>query len=444
MFYKQVTPNGVSQAASVRAFVAMLCCLALLGQARADFVDSFADSTTNGGTSYPVGGLLIHQINALGNEWFALTNTPAPPATGFPLIVSGNLSYSGLPTPSGNSIQIPPTVGVMGRLTLGFTTTTGSVYFSFLLKVTDLSAIDTSGTQNNFFAGFGDTTGNQNATLLRAATRVYTKRSGTGFVLGVARNSNTTSQWVFDTTPRNTNDTLFVVGSYNYDNHTANLWINPLSSTFRAGTAPTPTITATQGADLNSNGVRAYVLGCRTNGPPGCIVDELRVGATWAFVTGGLEISVPPTNQTANAGGAATFSVSAIGSPPFTYQWRKNGVNLTNGFNIFGATNASLLISNVTTSDAASYSVRVADSFSSVTSSVATLTVNDPAITSQPAGQALPVGSNAVFHVGAAGTAPLLYQWYKNGQALSNSGNDSGANTATLVVSNISAGNIGT
>src|SRR5580765_4259963 len=205
----------------MKRFLSVLVSAALLQQARGDLVDSFGDATGNGGTSYPVGGLLIHQINSLGNEWFALTNTPAPPATGFPLIVAGNLSYSGLPASSGNSIQIPPTVGVMGRLTLGFTTTTGSVDFSFLLKVTDLSAIDSSGTQNNFFAGFGDTTGNQNATLLRAATRIYTKRSGTGFVLGVARNSNTTSQWIFDTTQRNTNDTLFVVGSYNYDNHTA-------------------------------------------------------------------------------------------------------------------------------------------------------------------------------------------------------------------------------
>ena len=395
------------------------------------------------GAPTPPAPQLIHQINALGNEWFALTNTPAPPATGFPLIVATNLSYAGLPPPSGNCIQIPPTVGVMGRLTLGFTTTTGSVYFSFLLKVTDLSAIDTSGTQNNFFAGFGDTTGNQNATLLRAATRIYTKRSGTGFNLGVARNSNTSSQWVFDTTQRNTNDTLFVVGSYNYDNHTANLWINPLSSTFRAASAPSPTITATQGSDLNANGVRAFVLGCRTNGPPGCLVDELRAGSTWAFVTGGLEIAIPPTNQFANAGGTASFSVAAIGTPPFTYQWRRNGANLSNGGNISGANSNTLSLSNVVQGDVGNYTVRVADSLSSVTSSIAVLTINDPVILSQPAGQALPAGTNAIFQVSAAGTAPLSYQWCKDGLPLANGGNVSGANAANLILSNLSAANIG-
>src|SRR5262249_42862787 len=161
-----------------------------------------------------------------------LTNTPAPPATGLPTIAAGNLSYPGLPASTGNSISIPPTTGVMGRLTLGFTTTNGVVYFSFLLKVLDLSGINTSGTQNNYFAGFGDTTGNQNATLLRAATRLYTRRAGNGFNLGVARNSNNTGDWVFDSTQRSTNQVLFIVGSYDYASHSASLWINPASSTF--------------------------------------------------------------------------------------------------------------------------------------------------------------------------------------------------------------------
>src|SRR5436190_1405587 len=133
--------------------------------------DPFADATANSGTTYTVGGFLFWQINSLGTTWFPLTNTPAPPATGFPVIAAGNLSYPGLPASTGNSVLIPPATGVMGRLTLNFATTSGAVYFSFLLKVFDLSAVDTSGTQNNYFAGFGDTIGPQNATLLRAATR---------------------------------------------------------------------------------------------------------------------------------------------------------------------------------------------------------------------------------------------------------------------------------
>ncbi|MFZ2898968.1 MAG: PKD domain-containing protein [Saprospiraceae bacterium] len=39
-----------------------------------------------------------------------------------------------------------------------------------------------------------------------------------------------------------------------------------------------------------------------------------------------LSIIGQPEDQLASIGGTATFSVSAIGSPPITYQWRKNGV----------------------------------------------------------------------------------------------------------------------
>ena len=405
--------------------------------------DPFADATVDGGTSYAVGGFLFKQVNSLGTTWFALTNTPTPPATGLPVVASGSLSYSGLPSSSGNCISIPASTGVMGRLTLGFTVTSGTAFYSFLLKVTDLSGVDTSGTQNNFFAGFGDTIGNQNATLLRAATRIYTRKAGSGFNLGVARNSNTPADWAFDTTQRSLNTVLFVVGCYDYGNHTAKLWINPSSSTFGASTAPTATITATAGADLNSNGLRAFVLGCRTNPPPGCLVDELRIGTTWAYVTGAPDIAEQPADQTLDAGSAATFTVKAAGGFPLGYQWRKDGIALTNSSRIFGANLATLSVSSVVQGDTGSYSVRITNSYGSITSSVALLTVNDPVITTQPLTQVLPAGTNAVFQVVAAGAPPVTYQWYKDGGTLSNGGNISGANTTTLTVSNISYSDVG-
>src|SRR5207249_59178 len=43
-----------------------------------------------------------------------------------------------------------------------------------------------------------------------------------------------------------------------------------------------------------------------------------------------------------------------------------------------------------------------------------------PFILSQPASQAVLVGSNATFTVTAGGTAPLKYQWSFNGSALTN------------------------
>jgi hypothetical protein len=60
-----------------------------------------------------------------------------------------------------------------------------------------------------------------------------------------------------------------------------------------------------------------------------------------------------------------------------------------------------------------------------------------PAITVQPANQSVPVGQTAAFSVTATGTAPLTYQWQKNGAAIS------GATTATYTTPATLAGDTG-
>ena len=76
-----------------------------------------------------------------------------------------------------------------------------------------------------------------------------------------------------------------------------------------------------------------------------------------------------PTNQVIPAGFDAFFSVTANGTPPLGYQWRKGGVALS------GATNPTLQLPNTTTNDAGAYDVVVTNTFGAVTSRVATLTV---------------------------------------------------------------------
>uniref|UniRef100_E6PYJ4 Ig-like domain-containing protein n=1 Tax=mine drainage metagenome TaxID=410659 RepID=E6PYJ4_9ZZZZ len=56
-----------------------------------------------------------------------------------------------------------------------------------------------------------------------------------------------------------------------------------------------------------------------------------------------------------------------------------------------------------------------------------------PTITTQPASQTMLLGRSATFTVAASGTAPLLYQWYKNGAAISN------ANAATYTTPVVTA-----
>ena len=81
-------------------------------------------------------------------------------------------------------------------------------------------------------------------------------------------------------------------------------------------------------------------------------------------------ITTQPKSQTVNEGSSVTFSVTATGTAPLSYQWKKNGSNIS------GATKSSYTISSTKTSDAGSYTVTVSNSAGSVTSSAATLTVN--------------------------------------------------------------------
>ena len=81
-------------------------------------------------------------------------------------------------------------------------------------------------------------------------------------------------------------------------------------------------------------------------------------------------ITTQPKSQTVNEGNSATFSVTATGTAPLSYQWYKGSSKIS------GATSASYTISSAKTSDAGSYTVVVSNTAGSVTSSTVTLTVN--------------------------------------------------------------------
>jgi hypothetical protein len=89
-------------------------------------------------------------------------------------------------------------------------------------------------------------------------------------------------------------------------------------------------------------------------------------------------ITAQPASQTVLAGASATFTASAVGTPPLSYRWRFNGTNVA------GATGASLSLSNVQPAQAGSYVVVVTNAFGSATSSHAVLTVIPPAPCAAP------------------------------------------------------------
>jgi hypothetical protein len=80
-------------------------------------------------------------------------------------------------------------------------------------------------------------------------------------------------------------------------------------------------------------------------------------------------ISGQPQNRTVNSGSSVSFRVTAAGSPPPAYRWKKNGTAIP------GATNAVYSIANAQVSDAGNYTVVVSNLAGAQTSSNATLVV---------------------------------------------------------------------
>ncbi len=151
-------------------------------------------------------------------------------------------------------------------------------------------------------------------------------------------------------------------------------------------------------------------------------------------------ITNQPASQSLDAKQTASFSVGAGGTTPLSFQWLKNGVSLGDLKYLWGARTSTLTIINVLGADAGSYSVIVSNTYGSVTSQLATLTVQDPLIVAQPVSQTVAPGGDAVFTVAADVTPPFSYQWFNAGARLSDGPNISGTQTPTLTLANVLGG----
>ena len=130
-------------------------------------------------------------------------------------------------------------------------------------------------------------------------------------------------------------------------------------------------------------------------------------------------ITTSPQNVLVTNGTAASFNVSVSGTPPFAFQWLKNGTNLTDGGNISGSGTNNLMLATTTTNDSWNYDVVVTNTFGSVTSTISMLiVVTPPSIITPPTNVIVFSGSNAAFTVTASGTGPLIYRWQLNGTNL--------------------------
>ena len=154
-----------------------------------------------------------------------------------------------------------------------------------------------------------------------------------------------------------------------------------------------------------------------------------RLDASLALVVDPPVITTQPIGQTNMAGTTITLTAAATGSFPFDFQWRMNSNTLAD------ATSSSYTITNAQLSHIGFYDVVISNVMGAVTSSVARLLINSPPfITNQPASQTLIGGNNVVasFAVGAGGTAPLSFQWFRD---VTNK--ISGANAASYSITNL-------
>ena len=169
---------------------------------------------------------------------------------------------------------------------------------------------------------------------------------------------------------------------------------------------------------LGDNGSIFYCIVADSSGPVKSNNATLLVGEAPV-------VTDNPDDLTVTEGDQAIFSISATGTAPLQYQWRKDGVNIS------GATSATYIINSTTLSDnGTTYSCVVTNDYDIAISNNATLTVNAgvaPVITLQPEDSAVLTGQSATFTISATGSEPIQYQWKKDGVAIS------GANNSTYV-----------
>jgi hypothetical protein len=189
-------------------------------------------------------------------------------------VVAGNLTYANFPNVSGNSISF--TGAGIDCFTPFTATTSGTVYASFIMNVTDMANVTTD-LSETYFVGVTDATKSYKS-------RMFFKKNGSQYQLGFDTLNVTTN---YDATLRNTGEIVFIVMGYDFGTNVLSAWINPDLSTFNASTPAT--LTSTPAVALTDLG--GFIIRQDTDvKTPTMILDELRVNTT---VQGLLAVNAP-------------------------------------------------------------------------------------------------------------------------------------------------------
>jgi hypothetical protein len=143
-----------------------------------------------------------------------------------------------------------------------------------------------------------------------------------------------------------------------------------------------------------------------------------------------------PTNQSVAVGDTVVFSVMA-GPMSLDYRWWFQGSPLTNGGSVSGADTATLTISNVQKTDAGYYRAAISNGCLVADSVPARCDVGPVTITIQPFSLTAPFQSSVQYAVGASGSPPLFYKWYRNDLVIA------GATTSALNLTSVQRPEVG-
>jgi hypothetical protein len=158
--------------------------------------------------------------------------------------------------------------------------------------------------------------------------------------------------------------------------------------------------------------------------------------ATVSVVIAAL-ITLQPQDYTVWPGSNVTFQVEATSGTPISYQWRKNGIELS------GETNLTLSLTNVQRADEGLYDAIITDSVGSVFSRAAKLTLLiRPVVLVPPLSQTVVAGGTVTFSVLTDGTLPMGYRWRRNFATVGHQVLDS--HQSFLTLENVQAINAGT
>ncbi|SDZ35445.1 hypothetical protein SAMN05444397_105343 [Flavobacterium aquidurense] len=275
--------------------------------------------------------------------------------------------------------------------------------------------------------------------------------SGTRFAIYTSTNKNAFSFIRYNNYVTSSGGKIGHMGSPNSDSSTITEWQTSTGQDTGSLSA-VPTFSSelflAAGNIINESLIGDSTLSAITNDIQGDSRTKPYMGADEIFSCTSPSITTQPAipASTCSGNGTQSMTVAASGTG-LTYQWRKGGINLSNGTVIGGATSATLTLTNPTTSDAGSYDIVITGTCSPiVTSNPVTVTINSaPTITTQPTAPAATCSGSGTqsMTVVASGTGPLTYQWKKDGTNVTNGGVVAGATTATLILTNPTTANQG-